>query len=55
MCVFKTVFPVKTAHTFTKLVETLSCNYLRRHKVKNKMEKKKRLMIGCGNHIESPN
>ena len=50
MFVFKTVFPVKTAHTFT-----LSCNYLRRHKIKDKMEKKKRLMIGCGNHIESSN
>ena len=35
--------------------KTLSYNHLRRHKIKVKMEEKKRLMIGCGNHIENPN
>ena len=34
---------------------TLSYNHLRRHKIKVKMKEKKRLMIGCGNHIEKPN
>ena len=53
MFVFKTVFFVKTAH-FYQTGKTMSCNYLRRHNIKDKMEEKKRLMIGCGNHIDKP-
>ena len=53
MFVFETVFFVKNSTHFYQTGKTLSCNYLRRHEIKDKMEEKKRLMIGCGNHRES--
>ena len=56
MFAVETVFFVKTAHThFYQTGKTLSNNHLRRHKLKVKMKEKKRLMIGCGNHMENPN
>ena len=53
MFVLETVFLCENSTHFYQTGKTLSCNYLRRHKIKDKMEEKKRLMIGCGNHIES--
>ena len=53
MFVFETVFFVKTAH-FYQTGKILSY-HLRGHKLKVKMKEKKRIMIGCGNHIDKPN
>ena len=55
MFVFESVFFVKDNTHIYQTGKTLSYNYLRRHEIKDKMEEKKRLMIGCGNHIENPN
>ena len=52
------MFVVKTVslnETVYHVGKTLSYNHLKRHILKVKMEEKKRLMIGCGNHIKGPN
>ena len=48
------MFVVKTVslnETVYHVGKTLSYNHLRRHKIKVKMEEKKRIMIECGNQM----